>query len=94
MEELSCFRNLINHDALIMLIKGQLEIAKAPLYNRQKKLDDGTFAFSDYQSLVTTCSFKVFTEDFFNKVKTDIVLSLIHIYIRQCRGPCMQLGLS
>lgn len=73
MEELSCFRNLINHDALIMLIKGQLEIAKAPLYNRQKKLDDGTFAFSDYQSLVTTCSFKVFTEDFFNKVKTDIV---------------------
>ena len=71
-EELPCFRNLSNHDELINVIKARLQNSKRALVGLQKKMDDGSFTFDDYQKLVNDRSYQYFTEDFFSKTKEGI----------------------
>lgn len=73
LEELSCFRGLINHDILLDQIKGTLAGAKSDLCNLQKKLNEGTFDVEDYEELVgEEYSYQQFLGAFFSSVQQRI----------------------
>lgn len=73
MESLSCFRDLEKHDDLIAFPAKRLRNAKVGLQALQTKMDNGTFNFEDYLSLINKYSFSYFTKDFFDKSKEHII---------------------
>lgn len=76
LEDLVCFKNLINHDDLILIIERKLKNSKVGLVSAQEKLNSGTFRFEDYQNLVEKYSFQYYTKDFFTLLKEKIVKSI------------------
>lgn len=76
MEELHCFRRLSKHDNLIAFLAKKLKNSKVELWNQQSKMDDGSFNFDDYLSLVNTYSYKYFTAEFFDKIKEYITSAI------------------
>ena len=72
-EELSCFRGLKKHDNLIRLIERRLRLARTELTSLQAKLDEHNFSYEDYKNLVRNYSYRYFTEDFYGKLKAQIV---------------------
>lgn len=73
LEELSCFRNLDNHDKLVLIIEKRLENRSKALTGLQEKMNNCEFDFDDYQNLTSNYSYKYFTEDFFTKTKEGIM---------------------
>ncbi|MBM6927301.1 hypothetical protein [Pseudoflavonifractor phocaeensis] len=71
-EELSCFRDLNEHDGLIRLIERRLRLARPELTLFQTKLNELNFSFEDYKKLVRNYSYPYFTEDFYGRLKTHI----------------------
>ncbi len=73
LENLSCFKDLYNHDALIQLIEKNINDSKFKLVYLQGKVEKNDFNFDHYISLVKNCSYKKYTENFFDKLKEEIM---------------------
>lgn len=79
LDELEIFRTYEDKDELILPIRKKIVQTRVKLKEYQRKLESGTFDFEDYENMQNLASFKTFTEDFFDKLKTTLMEQLEHL---------------
>lgn len=73
LDELAIFRYYEDKDYLIRKIRKGIVNARPDLKKYQEKLENGSFSFEDFLMLQGTLSFRTFTEEFFDELKTAIM---------------------
>lgn len=79
LDELLIFRNYSEKDDLVRGIRKNIVLTRTKLKEYQEKMENGSFGFNDYKDLQDVISFRSFTEEFFDELKTVFMEQLENI---------------